>query len=39
MSGREPRKPDLFEEAKDFKSNWCISFKNLEREVGIETRA
>ena len=39
MPGQGPREPDIFEEAKDLKSNWSIVFKNLEEEVGIESRA
>ena len=33
------REPDLFEEAKDLKNNWNISFKNLEGKLEIESRA
>ena len=39
MPGEGPREPDLFEEAKDLKSNWSISFKNLEGKLEIQSRA
>ena len=34
-----PRQPNLFEEAKDLKTNWSVGFKNLKREVAIESGA